>query len=159
MARRSFASMRTLAHLGWAVHDINEFLGEFGRTAHGEARGAQLNATGEFIRVFNMPLPDRYRPDHCDLLLVVDDYPARPPIGLYLLNSDARLLDQIRRQFNAFQDQAYHDAPPIPGHTWICFHFNGNAWRYRTDAPSQGDNLRKFLAAFFAELNGARHGY
>jgi hypothetical protein len=153
MARKPRASARTLAQLSWEVANINQFLGEFGVTVHGETRAAELNATGEFIRVFNMPLPDGYRPDHCDLVLIVDDFPACPPVGLYLLNKDAALVvRQMEARFNAFQNLGFHGAPSLPGYTWICFHFSDNTWRYRADAPAQGDNLRKFLGAFFAEL-------
>ena len=158
MAHKPSVSPRALALLRWEIGNIDQFLSEFSSTISGETRAAELNATGEFIRIFNMPLPDDYQPDHCDLVLIVDDFPARPPSGLYLLNKDAALVRQLQTRFNAFRDQAFHGAPAIPGYTWICFHFQHDAWRYRADAPAQGDNLRKFLAAFFAELaaDGAR---
>lgn len=102
----------------------------------------------------NFPLPDGYRPDYIDVLLITDDYPARPPIGLYVLNKrNEALIRQIRDRFNAFHNEAFHDAPAIPGYTWICYHYSGNSWRYRTDNPTRGDNVRKFIASFFAELN------
>jgi hypothetical protein len=151
MSKQPRISSRTLAQLNYEISNINRYLAEFGVTARGETRAAELNATGEFIRVFNMPLPDGYRPDHCDLVLIVDDFPARPPIGLYLLNKDKALVSQMEAQFNAFRDVGFHGAPSIPGYTWICFHFQ-NGWRYRADNPAQGDNLAKFLGAFFAEL-------
>jgi hypothetical protein len=81
---------------------------------------------------------------------------ARPPIGLYLLNKHVAAVRQMEARFNAFRDNAYHGAQSIPGYTWICFHFHNNAWRYRADAPAEGDNLRKFLAAFPVRSSGDR---
>lgn len=153
MARISLPSARTLAQLAWETDNITRFLGEFGTTAGGEARMAELGKTGEFIKVFNMPLPDGYHPDHCDLLLVVSGFPARPPVGLYLLNTDAASVRQIAAHFNTFRDDAFHGAAAIPGYTWVCFHFSGGTWRYRAADPAKGDNLQKFLGAFFAELS------
>jgi len=106
------------------------------------------------VIVTNFPLPDRYRPDYVDLLLIVDQYPASAPVGIYLMQrNNTTTIKQISAKFNTFQDAAYHGAQAIPGYSWICWHYgSGSNWRFRADAPMHGDNLRKFLATFFAEL-------
>jgi hypothetical protein len=147
-------SPRKLAKLRWEIQNIQDYLDGFESAMNGRSRSALLGDTAEYIIVRNFPLPDRYWPDYVDLLLIMDDYPAKPPIGLYVLNNrNEALIQQIRDQFNAFQDRAFHDAPAVQGYTWICYHYNGNSWRYREDNPKRGDNVRKFLASFFAELN------
>ena len=88
------------------------------------------------------------------LHVLLDDFPARPPIGIYVLHrQNAALIEQLSGRFNAFRDKAYHDAPPIRNFTWICYSYADNAWRYREDNPARGDNTAKFLAGFFAELS------
>ena len=149
-------SPRTLQLLQWEVGNLNRFLNEFEAPANGEPRMSLLGETGQFITIQNMPLPDSYHPDYCDLMLLVDDFPARPPVGIYALYQDEQLVALLRSHYNAFRNAALHDAPSINGYTWLCFHFNENRWRYRPDAPSRGDNLRKFLAAFHAGLSGAK---
>ena len=64
---------------------IQAFLDEFSPPTNGEDREVELNSTGELVIVRNMPLPDGFVPDYIDLLLMVPDYPSRPPIGIYLL--------------------------------------------------------------------------
>lgn len=115
-------------------------------------RVATLGRTGEYIVVQALPLPDGYSPDEVDALLLVDNFPSLPPIGLYLLNAgNESIVRQLRRQFNAFQDQAFHAAPSVPSYTWICYHYANNRWRYNTSDPAKGDNLAKFLASFFSQ--------
>lgn len=148
------ASPRKLAQQRWEIANLQHYLDGFESPANGERRSAQCNQTGEYIAVRNFPLPDAYRPDYIDLLVVTDSFPATPPIGLYVLHRhNEALIGQLQRRFNAFRDQAYHEAPAIRGYTWICYHYSGNAWRYRADQPARGDNVRKFLASWFAELN------
>ena len=60
------------------------------------------------------------------------------------------LIAQLRKRFSAFRDRAYHQADPVPGYTWLCYSYASNQWRYNTPYPSRGDNVRKFLATFFA---------
>ncbi|WP_295457052.1 hypothetical protein [uncultured Thiodictyon sp.] len=147
-------SPRKLAQLRWEVANIQAFLDHFDRPLNGESRTVQLGQTAEFLTVRNFPLPDGYRPDYIDLLVVTDNFPATPPIGLYVLHrNNQALIGQLQRRFNAFADQAFHEAPPIRDYTWICYHYGGNAWRYRADQPARGDNIRKFLASWFAESN------
>lgn len=147
-------SQRTLALLKWEVANIQSFLDGFEAPANGERRRALLGSTGEYIAIQNSPLPDGYKPDFIDILLMMPDYPAVPPIGLYVLNkSNAALIAQLQRKFNAFRDNAYHDAEAISGYTWICYHYASNGWKFRGDNPGRGDNIRKFIACFYAELN------
>lgn len=147
-------SPRKMAQLRWETANLQDFLNGFDPPANGERRLVQLGQTAEFITVRNFPLPDGYRPDFIDLLVVTEQFPATPPIGLYVLHrNNEALIGQLQRQFNAFRDRAFHDAPAIRSYTWICYHYGGNAWRYRADQPARGDNIRKFLASWFAELN------
>jgi hypothetical protein len=104
------------------------------------------------VVVANFPLPDGFAPDYIDLLLMVPDYPARPPIGIYLLERDNRaLIEQLRRIFNVMQSAAY-SAPSVEGYVWICVHYQGNAWRHEPRHVAAGDNLRKFLIHFYNRL-------
>lgn len=147
-------SQRTLALLKWEVTNIQSYLDGFDMPANGERRRTQLGATGEYIAVQNFPLPDGYQPDFIDMLILTGSYPAVPPIGVYVLNKgNAALMAQMQSKFNAFRDKAFHAAQPIQGYTWICYHYGDNAWRFRGDNPARGDNIRKFIASFFAELN------
>ncbi len=148
------ASFRKIDKLRKEVRLIQAYLNAFEFPANGERRTATISQSGECILVRNFPLPDRYRPDYIDLLLITDDYPARPPIGLYMLNKrNGALIRQIEGRFNAFRNQAHHNAPPIQGYTWICYTYAGNSWHYREENLARGDNVRKYLASFFAELN------
>lgn len=147
-------SHRTLALLKWEVINIQNYLDGFDAPVNGERRLAQLGDTGEYIAIQNFPLPDGYRPDYMDMLILTESYPAVPPIGVYVLNkANAALMCQMTTKFNAFRDMAFHAAQPIQGYTWICYHYAGNAWKFRGDHPARGDNIRKFIASFFAELN------
>ena len=145
-------SPRKLAQLGWEVDNLQRYLDGFESPENGERRLAQLGRTAEYLTVRNFPLPDCYRPDYVDLLVLTDLFPGVPPIGIYVLNKqNTALIRQLSDRFNAFADKAFHDAPAIPGYTWICYHYAGNAWSYRAADPARGDNIRKFLARFFAE--------
>lgn len=147
-------SHRTRALLQWEVQNIVRYLENgFHPPNNGQVRQASLGSTGEYITVQNFPLPDGFRPDYIDILLIVDGFPARPPTGLYVLNRDNEaLLRQLKEHFNAFQNDAAHGAPAINGYTWICYHYQNHAWKYRADKPAHGDNVQKFLNNFLAEL-------
>jgi hypothetical protein len=150
---RPVISQRTLVALNWEVTNVQAFLDRFEPPATGERRIAVLGDTGEYVVIKRFPLPDRFRPDCIDLLLLVPDYPAVPPIGLYCLNrSNGRVIEQIETVFNAFRDRAFHDAPSIAGYTWICHHYANNRWRHVPHAPNRGDNIAKFLSDFFFKL-------
>jgi len=132
---------------------IQEFLEGFEPSINGERRIAQMGKGAEHIYVRNFPLPDGYSPDYIDLMLLLDDFPARPPIGIYVLHrNNAALISQISMRINAFRDAAYHSAPTIRNYTWICYSYEDNNWRFMANNPAQGDNTVKFLAGFFAEL-------
>jgi hypothetical protein len=131
------------------VAGIQDFLDQFEPPRNGEAREALLNTTGEAAIVRNMPLPNGFAPDYVDVLLIVDKYPVRPPIGIYLLeNQNSALLNQLRRVFNVFEN-AHYGAETIPGYQWICLHYQGDSWNYNSINVARGDNLRKFLIGFF----------
>jgi len=133
---------------------VQIYLDGFGSPENDERRIARIGDSGEHMIVRNFPLPDRYRPDYIDLLILLDDFPARPPIGIYVLHKqNAALIEQLSSRFNAYRDKAFHSAPAIRNFTWICYSYADNAWRYRDDAPERGDNTAKFLAGFFAELS------
>lgn len=144
-------SQQRLALLKWEVRAIEAYLGEFDPPTSGGRRRARLTRSGEIILVANFPLPDGYEPDQIDLLVGVSRYPAWPPIGLYVMNQgNAALIAQLRDLFSAYQDSAGHSADPVPGYTWLCYSYAQNTWRYCTPYPTRGDNVRKFLATFYA---------
>lgn len=148
------ASFRKIDKLRKEVREVQAYLDAYDPPANGERRSATISTSGECILVRNFPLPDRYRPDYIDILLMLDHYPAMPPIGLYIVNKrNHALIRQIESRFNAFRDHAHHDALPIQGYTWICYAYAGNSWHYREENLARGDNVRKYLASFFAELN------
>lgn len=147
-------SARKRAQLLGEVARIQQFLDGFEHAENGRHRTIQLGSTAEFLIIRTFPLPDGYRPDYIDMLVMTDSFPSIPPIGIYVLNREnAALIRQLSSRFNAFRDRAFHDAPAIPGYTWICYHYADNTWRYRGDNPARGDNIGKFLAGFFAELS------
>lgn len=138
------------------VTGIQAFISEFGPSTNGEARVTGVNRTGELLTLRNFPLPDDFSPDYMDALLVIANYPGRPPVGLYVLNRNNRLLmNRLEQVFNLFRDKAFHTAPAIPGYTWICYHYEEQTWRYNARNPATGDNLRKFLLSFY---NACEHG-
>lgn len=140
------------------VTGIQAFLDEFDPPANGETRFAEINDSGELVIVTNFPLPDDggFRPDYIDLLLLVDRYPARPPIGIYVLERNNQpLIAQLRRLFSVM-GQAVHDAETVAGYQWICVHYEGNNWRYHPRDLAHGDNLRKFLIHFYNRLQSER---
>lgn len=150
----SLFSFRKRNHLLEEAARVQTFLDQFGPPTNGERRIARIGDNGEHMYVRNFPLPDGFEPDYIDLMVLLDDYPARPPIGLYVLHKqNAALIRQLSGRFNAFQDSAYHSAPAIRDFTWICYHYANNSWRFREGNPAQGDNTAKFLAGFFAELS------
>jgi hypothetical protein len=133
---------------------IQAFLSEFDPPSNGEEREVELNSTGEVVICRNFPLPDDgFDPDFIDLLVLVTDYPSRPPIGIYLLEqNNRRLIGQIQGKFHVLNTAA-HDAPPIPGYKWICVHYEGNTWKFNPNHLAAGDNLRKYLIHFFNRLH------
>ena len=144
-------SQQKLALLKWEVRAIEAYLGEFDPPTSGGRRRARPSRSGEIILIANFPLPDGFEPDQIDLFVGVSQYPQWPPIGLYVMNqgNDA-LIAQLRDRFSAYQDSAGNSADPVPGYTWLCYSYAGNQWRYCAQHPSRGDNVRKFLATFFA---------
>ena len=149
------ASVRKIRQLKGEVTRIKQYLDSFEPAVNGRARTVQLGSTAEFLIIRNFPLPDGYRPDYIDMLVMTDAFPAIPPIGIYVLNSDdnASLIKQLSHEYSAFENEALHDAPAIRGYTWICYHYTNNTWRYQGQNPTRGDNISKFLAGFFAELS------
>ncbi|SDI84549.1 hypothetical protein [Propionivibrio dicarboxylicus] len=133
---------------------VQRFLDDFEEPTNGQQRVAKVGENGELIYVRNFPLPDGFEPDYIDLLVLLDDFPARPPIGVYVLHrQNGALIEQISNRFNAFRERAFHNATPIPNFTWICYHYENNSWRYHPEDPARGDNTAKFLAGFFAEMS------
>jgi hypothetical protein len=112
----------------------------------GSARGTL------WIRKF--PLPDGMRPDHLDLVLDMSCHPQEPPKGIYLLSgpNNQALLDQLKRHFNVFHNNAAHGAKAVEGFEWVCFGFFEKNWRYNVAAPHKGDNTAKMLQEFWRAL-------
>lgn len=143
-------SPRIMQGLRWEVTNINRWLDSF-EFQPGRSRRAVVDPSGDFIIVRDLPLPDRYAPDAVDVMLITDQYPSQPPIGLYALNRAATVIGQLKAVFNAFPNGAYHGAPALPGYTWICFHYAEQTWKYDVSNPAKGDNIAKFLGAFYAQ--------
>ena len=142
-------SYREQALLSRDVAGIQAFLDEFPAPANGEAREVAIGASGKTVSVTNMPLPDGFAPDYVDLAILLPDYPATPPIGLYMLRkANAPLIAQLKRIFNVF-DHGFHDAPTIDSYDWACLVYEDNRWQYHAHHIASGDNLRKFLIRFF----------
>lgn len=145
-------SHQTLQLRHWEQRNVQQWLNSFSDSRSGP-RSAKLGQSGEYLIVQRLPLPDRYRPDEIDTLLLIDQYPIRPPIGLYLLNAgNDAMVRQLQDRFRAFRDAAFHEAPSIPGYTWVCYAYQDNTWRFNSREPNRGDNVAKFLNNFYAAL-------
>ena len=148
-------SISTRKHrlLRWEIRNIQRYLDSFEAAGQGRRRQVSLGSTDEFLIVRNLPLPDGCRPDYVDALIVIDNYPGVPPIGLYVLTTakNRAVVETLAAAYNVFRDSAYHEAPRIEGYTWICYHYDDNRWRFNAAAPHKGDNIAKFLASFYAD--------
>ena len=132
---------------------IQTWLDRFDPPYPGGHRRVRVHASGGFLVVENLPLPDAYAPDYLDVLLLTEQFPDRPPIGIYMLNKGNELLTaQIARRLNVFNNKAFHEAKAIPGYTWACLIYKDNSWRYNFSKANSGDNLTKFLEVFYALL-------
>lgn len=98
MSMISFRKRNKLLEEASRVHILPD---GFGSPENGERRIARIGDSGEHMIVRNFPLPDGYRPDYIDLLILLDDFPARPPIGIYVLHKHKRCAD--RTAFQPFQ--------------------------------------------------------
>lgn len=144
-----------MALLAWDMAQLQEALDKgFDPMPNGLPRRVAAHPRGEFVKVLNFPLPDGYRPDAIDLLLVTTQYPGRPPFGIHVLRrNNERLLDQLQKQFGHVFLDGYGVAEEIPGYTWICYHHKGARWHFNANSPAKGDNLTKMLADnFYDEL-------
>jgi len=144
-------SPRKQALLGWEVANINAFLATFAPPLTGRRR-AILDDSEEFIRVLGFPLPGGFLPNTADMVLIVTNFPAYPPYGLYMLNSAKAQVSKIEALFGRPHVQRWATPEAIPGYTWICYHYT-RGWIYRPEAPAEGDNLAKFLRSFAGELD------
>ncbi|MCB1878200.1 MAG: hypothetical protein KDH88_19670 [Chromatiales bacterium] len=128
---------------------------EFDPPTNGERRQVSVHPGGEYLVVRNFPLPNQYRPDHIDLLLVTTGYPGRPPVGMHVKkNGNSALIGQLERLFgHTFGSAAISDAEQIDGWAWICYHYQGNTWQYNARNLRSGDNIWKFLDSFYNELS------
>ncbi len=136
------------AQLREEITIVQAFLDCFEPPSGGGQRRAQVDHTCMNLTVKNFPLPDQFSPDHVDLLVPIPDFPAGAPSGMYLVNGNSDVaIDQIRRMCNGS-----HHVPKVPGYTWICHAYVRNQWRRNSKAPCEGDNLGKYLAAFFFKL-------
>lgn len=153
MIHRQHRSARLTRLLTWEEASLQRFLDSFEVAANTGKRTAELGRTREFIVIRNLPLPDGYAPDFVDALLIVDNYPAIPPIGLYVLNTpeNKSVVSSLSKTFNVFANKAFHDAPRLEGYTWICYHYSNNRWSFNANEPHKGDNITKFVSNFYAE--------
>lgn len=153
MLHRQHRSLRRTRLLQWETGNLQRYVDAFEPPGNGGSRTVTLGHTQEFIIVHNLPLPDRCDPDFVDALIVVADYPATPPIGFYVLNTEENqaVVKSLAKTFNVFADNAYHEAPSLKGYTWICYHYSDNRWHFNANEPHKGDNVAKFMGSFFAE--------
>ena len=130
------------------IAGIQDYLDQFELPSNGEFRSADMNDSGEYVVVQNMPLPDGFAPDFVDLLLITEHYPALPPYGIYLLEKNNReVIAQLRRLFNVMGNM--RAAPAVKGFAWVCVHYASHGWRYDSANVPAGDNLKKFLVNFY----------
>ena len=132
---------------------VQRWLQGFSPMPNGCERTAWLGKDGQYMVVQGLPLPDRFEPDHIDVMLDLSQFPSIAPIGLYALNANNEMLmSQLSGIFRAFRDTAFHEAESLPGYTWMCYHYANNQWKHNAIAPHKGDNLAKFLNNFYTEL-------
>lgn len=102
-------SQRKLQLLKNEVTIIQAWLDRFDEPYPRGVRRARAHEEGDYVVVENLPLPDGYHPDYLDVVLLTDQFPDRPPIGLYMLNrGNQALTSQIARRQNVFMNRAYH---------------------------------------------------
>lgn len=138
--------------LQWEMTAIQHLLDQF-EPPPDDDREAFINTTGDYVVIKNFPLPDWCLPaDSANLVLLIEDFPQRPPIGLYMMRqekpSNSEVIRKIQQVFNVL-GTGYHGAKTIEGYHWICVHYANNQWHYNADAPHKGDNLAKFLLGGF----------
>lgn len=133
--------------------DINQFT-----NPQNLQRVAWAGDSGNYIRVQNFPLPNGFKPDSIDLIVVTSDYPSFPPVGLHIAKTDSndRIIKQIEKamQGHIYDGAAIDPAEEISGYHWVCYHFRNHQWQFAINNPTQGDNISKFLKNFFALLEG-----
>jgi hypothetical protein len=137
--------------LEFEVRSITAFLDGFDVSQRPQVG---LGPSLQTLWIKRFPLPDPLRPDHLDMVMVVDRFPVDPPKGLFLLSgaTHAALVASLKRRFNVFQAATFHGAPPpVPGYEWICFGYL-NGWRYDVKSPNRGDNVAKMLSEFWRAL-------
>ena len=133
---------------------IQIFMDGFEPMSDGSKRSVSLEANGKLVVIRSYPLPDGYEPDYVDVMLDVTNYPAKPPIGMHLLERhNKRILLRINQIFGGhiFED-GYHGARSFSGFMWICIHYAGHRWSLNANDLCKGDNLSKFMEMFFNKI-------
>ncbi|MBX2808568.1 MAG: hypothetical protein KTR20_08040 [Cellvibrionaceae bacterium] len=128
---------------------------EYEPMKNGRRRIVKLEADGQLLLMRNFPLPDGYTPDKVDIMLDLVNYPARPPIGMYLLTkNNQEIIQRIKTIFgnHIFTDSVYYNIKKYPNFTWICHHYANHRWSLNASSLHQGDNLRKFMEVFLARV-------
>lgn len=117
-------------------------------------RTAFASKSNDFIVVKNFPLPDGYKPDFIDLVIVTTRYPESPPLGFHIMkNNNEKLLQQLKAKFgHTFEYAPYDDVEEIPNYYWVCYHYADFKWNFNVNRPNEGDNLYKYLSRFFSML-------
>ncbi|MCU0755785.1 MAG: hypothetical protein MUE46_11790 [Xanthomonadales bacterium] len=134
------------------THLIQQWLNTFTPSPAG-ARHARWLPEAQLLVISHFPLPDAYQPDHINIVVHIANYPAVPPIGIYLdaASINQRNIDRLRARFNVL-GRGHHDAAqPFPGYQWICLITEG--WRVNHANLQKGQTLQKFLATFFAKAD------
>lgn len=134
---------------------LKEFLQEWEEPANGQVRTVSMEANNSLMLIRNFPLPDGYSPDYVDVMLDVGNYPAKPPVGMYILTkNNKKVIAKMTQIFgnHLFESGAYYEAKKIDGFTWICHHYANHRWSLNARNLRRGDNIRKFVEVFLARL-------
>ena len=140
--------------LQWDMRLIQAFMDGFEPMPDGSKRSVSLEANGKLVVIRNFPLPDGYEPDYVDVMLDVTNYPAKPPIGMHLLERHNKwILLRINQNFGGhIYKDGYYGARSFSGFIWICIHYTGHRWSLNANDLCKGDNLSKLMEMFFSQI-------
>jgi len=141
------------------LDDLNDLLLEFESCTGGERVAATLpdDPNNLVVILQNFPLPDKYKPiDYANMLLDLEHYPQSPPNGLWLMpRSNPKTIRHLQSYFaHTYEDPEMSGEPrhKWEGYTWICYHYRRRRWDFNPRDFRSGDNLCKFVEAFFNAL-------
>lgn len=141
------------------IDDLNDFLMEFTPCTSGDRLATTMDDDpNNFVLVLqNFPLPNKYEPvDYTTMLLDISQYPQSPPNGLWLLpRTNPETVAYLQSYFSHTFENPGVSGEPVKkwkGYTWICFHYRDRTWDFNPQDFRSGDNLSKYVEAFFNAL-------